>query len=123
MKVEKSLSKQTYSVSAIAIVDNNSSDETPGILKKNEIIENVIEGSAEMSSWRGIQIYYYRSRENTGGSGGFAQVISIAQEYNCDYIWAMDDDVLPELDCLEQLIKFCDNSSRMCIPCRCDELI
>lgn len=121
IKLLDALSKQTYSVSIIAIVDNNSSDETPAILMENGIIKNVIEGSTEMSFWRGIQINYYRSLENTGGSGGFAQVMSMAQEYDCDYIWAMDDDVLPETDCLEHLIKFCDNSSRMCIPCRCDE--
>lgn len=121
LKLLDALSKQTYPVASIAIVDNNSTDNTPLILKNKGIILNAVEGSIETSFWQEIKIYFYRSSENTGGSGGFAQVFSMAQKLDYDYIWAMDDDVLPEVDCLEQLILFNDASSRLCIPCRSDK--
>lgn len=84
--------KQTYSPTSIIIVDNNSSDGTDVMLRENGYLENPI-------------IQYHRLEENTGGSGGFHFGLNLAYEQQYDWIWIMDDDVSPELECLNELIK------------------
>lgn len=44
-------------------------------------------------------------QENVGGSGGFYRGIGQAYDDGYDWIWCMDDDVYPEPDCLENLLK------------------
>jgi glycosyltransferase involved in cell wall biosynthesis len=43
--------------------------------------------------------------ENTGSANGYAVAIKEAIKYGCEWIWCLDDDNLPELDALEQLIR------------------
>ena len=43
--------------------------------------------------------------ENLGGAGGFAAGCSWALERGADLVWLMDDDGLPEPDCLELLLQ------------------
>ncbi|MDE5822853.1 MAG: glycosyltransferase [Paramuribaculum sp.] len=45
------------------------------------------------------------TQENLGGAGGFYTGMKYACENGFDFVWVMDDDVLPEPDCLEILYK------------------
>ncbi len=41
---------------------------------------------------------------NTGGAGGFAAGVAWAVERGADLVWLMDDDGVPEPDCLDRLL-------------------
>lgn len=43
---------------------------------------------------------------NTGGAGGFAEGLSWALERGADLVWLMDDDGVPDPDCLDRLLEF-----------------
>jgi len=115
------LTKQTHRVEEIIIVDNHSADGTFALLLSKGIIKEAVENEITESEWEGIRINYYLNSENTGGSGGFEKAFQLALGHNCDYIWAMDDDVEPENDCLEMLLNNIDVDSKVCIPSRNDE--
>lgn len=91
-KCLESLLRQTFSLEKIIIIDNNSSDGTENFIKKNEYVENK-------------KIKYIRLNKNTGGSGGFHHGLRIALSENPDWFWLMDDDGLPDHQCLEMLLK------------------
>lgn len=116
-----SLCKQSYKISGIVIVDNNSEDGTPELLMHEGIINNLCVGKILKSVWNEIQIFYYRNTENTGGAGGFAKAFSIIRELPYDCIWVMDDDVAPDIECLRQMMTYLDDTARACIPCRGDD--
>lgn len=118
IKLLDGLFKQTKKVSSIVIVDNHSTDGTAEELIKRGIIEKSVEGRCEVSLYNDTKIHYYKNSENTGGSGGFKKAFELACEIECDYIWTMDDDVLPESDCLENLLKNIDDDYGVCIPNR-----
>ncbi|MEO9325937.1 glycosyltransferase family 2 protein [Nocardioides sp. C4-1] len=42
---------------------------------------------------------------NSGGAGGFADGLAWAVERGADLVWLMDDDGLPEPDCLDRLLE------------------
>lgn len=42
---------------------------------------------------------------NTGGAGGFSRGLSLAIERGADLVWLMDDDGLPDADCLRLLLQ------------------
>jgi len=42
-------------------------------------------------------------QENLGGAGGFNTGLKYGYENNYEWIWFMDDDVVPQSDCLEKL--------------------
>ena len=117
----KAISGQTYPVQEIIIVDNKSTDGTAAFLQDNQVITGAVEGKISKSSWRGIRISYYLNDRNSGGSGGFEKAFSIANRRPYDYIWAMDDDVEPESNCLEILLSHIDSQARVCIPSRNDD--
>ncbi len=48
------------------------------------------------------------TQENLGGAGGFHSGFKHAFERGHDWVWCMDDDGVPALDCLEQLLKVPD---------------
>lgn len=118
IKLLDGLFKQTKKVSSIVIVDNHSTDGTAEELIKRGIIEKSVEERCEVSLYNDTKIHYYKNSENTGGSGGFKKAFELACEIECDYIWTMDDDVLPESDCLENLLKNIDDDYGVCIPNR-----
>lgn len=118
IKLLDGLFKQTKKVSSIVIVDNHSTDGTAEELIKRGIIEKSVEGRCEVSLYNDTKIHYYKNSENTGGSGGFKKAFELTCEIECDYIWTMDDDVLPESDCLENLLKNIDDDYGVCIPNR-----
>lgn len=57
------------------------------------------------------------TQPNCGGAGGFARGIGYGFEHGYDWIWCMDDDVVPMPDCLEQLLGI-SPSSRIRAPFR-----
>ncbi len=121
LEVLHDLAAQTYPVSAILIYDNASQDGTPEFLKENGVIAAWRTDQTVQSEWKGIQIFYTRSASNLGGSGGFANVFRIAAGMDYDCVWAMDDDVSPDRDCLETLMKYLTRDAQLCLPCRTDE--
>ena len=46
---------------------------------------------------------------NRGGAGGFHEGLAWALERDADLVWLMDDDGLPDVDCLDQLLLETDN--------------
>lgn len=90
-KVVHGVLNQTKNVSKIIIVDNNSQDNTSEIVGLFKLSFN--------------NIVYHNTGSNLGGAGGFHAGFTIAEDYPYDYIWVMDDDCLPEPNCLEELLK------------------
>lgn len=80
------LRQQTIELNSIIVVNNGSTDGTEQWLDEQTDLDVI-------------------HQENVGGSGGFFRGIRHAYEKGCDWIWCMDDDVYPELDCLENLLK------------------
>lgn len=117
------LQKQSVKINKVFIFNNNSSDGTTEYLISQGYLDNQeykIEKCYPMER-QYFDIVYYVNKSNIGGSGGFSKVLGIALEEICDYIWIMDDDVLPEENCLELLLANMDNKVRACIPNRSDE--
>jgi len=51
------------------------------------------------------KIIVLNNKENKGSAGGYHEGIKYAYEQtNCDFIWLLDDDNLPEPDCLDKLL-------------------
>ena len=112
----EAIRKQTRPVDAIYIIDNASADGTPEVLKENgyilelppfnlsepyEIehkIGNLVDGNP-------INVFYVRMHENTGSAGGFYEGVKRGYERGYDWLWLMDDDGLPEKDCLNNLFN------------------
>lgn len=86
----QALQKQTEALAHIVIVNNNSSDGTTEYLADLE----------------GDQYIVHNVAQNIGGAAGFSLGMKIAyQQTNDDYFWIMDDDTIPDSDCLAQLLK------------------
>lgn len=84
---------QTKSVYKIIVIDNNSTDGTEELFSNGGSYENA-------------KIEFYKMKENLGGAGGFHEGFKLAMEdNNFDYLWIMDDDVIPDLDSLERLLE------------------
>jgi GT2 family glycosyltransferase len=81
------LQKQTCPADAIIVINNNSTDGTSDWLNTQESLTVV-------------------HQENLGGAGGFHRGIKEAYETGYDWVWVMDDDVEPAVDCLENLMKY-----------------
>ncbi|MCS6956132.1 MAG: glycosyltransferase family 2 protein, partial [Candidatus Calescibacterium sp.] len=112
----EAIRRQTRTVQGIYIIDNASTDGTPGFLKENGYInelppenlaepwekeftiENLVDGQE-------IRVYYVRMYENTGSGGGFHEGVKRAYEKGYDWLWLMDDDGFPTRDCLEKLLR------------------
>lgn len=81
------LRNQTVLPEEVIVVNNNSTDGT----------DEWLNGKDDL---------YIIHQENSGGSGGFHTGVKTAFERNADWIWIMDDDVIPERDCLEKLLSY-----------------
>lgn len=117
LKLLKALDDQTIELNTILIFDNHSTDNTRETLLSMGIINSYKEG--ELSENKKIKYYY--NDKNTGGSGGFNKGIQMAYELGYDYIWCMDDDVLPEKKCLEELRNNLKENVGICVPSRTDK--
>lgn len=87
----EALLKQTVKIQNIIIVDNNSTDGTEEMIKKHYLDNN--------------KIIYHKLENNTGGAGGFSKVVELSSQKEFDWLWLMDDDVIPEPNCLELLLE------------------
>lgn len=99
-KVIAAIRCQTMQVSAIIVINNESTD-----------------GTKEWLSAQSELISIHQA--NTGGSGGFFSGTKKAMELQNDWLWMMDDDVAPEADCLEHLLNYSDISQCL-IPLHID---
>ncbi|WP_181298511.1 dTDP-4-dehydrorhamnose reductase [Pseudomonas sp. Q2-TVG4-2] len=83
------INAQSRPCDAIIVVDNASNDGTEEMLLESEL-EN-------------LQVYVLS--HNTGASGGFSAGFRIAYQQGADFVWMMDDDVIPEPDALLKLLE------------------
>lgn len=87
-----SLQNQSLQLDKIIVINNGGEDEVFDWLKnKNGLI--VV------------------TQDNLGSSGGQYRAFEEVLKYECDWVWTMDDDVVPELDCLEKLCKYLEEST------------
>lgn len=84
-KVIGALKIQSRPLDKILIVNNGSTDGTTEWLQLQDDLT-------------------FLHQENLGGAGGFARGIQEAYDDGADWIWTMDDDVMPHIDCLETLL-------------------
>lgn len=82
----EALRSQTRIVDKIIVTNNGSSDGTTEWLAKQDDIQII-------------------NQSNTGSSGGQYTGFKAAYDTGYDWIWIMDDDVIPKPDCLEVLMK------------------
>ncbi|MGB0102288.1 MAG: glycosyltransferase [Nocardioides sp.] len=74
-------------VDEVLVVDNASTD-----------------GTGEWLAERGGKVLARTLRVNSGGAGGFHDGLDWAMERGAELAWLMDDDGLPDLDCLTTLL-------------------
>lgn len=82
-----SLGLQTRRLDDVIVIDNASSDATPRLIQAHPAVTDVV-----------------TLPENLGGAGGFAAGIAHALHRDADLVWIMDDDTVPRLDALENLL-------------------
>jgi len=92
MKVINGLLNQTLQPNRIIIINNNSTDGTADWLT---------ELSKKYSHITTI------TQDNTGSSGGQYTGTNIAYTMGYEWIWIMDDDVVPTTECLQNLMLHC----------------
>ncbi len=82
------LAAQTRPADHVLVVDNASTDGTPGLVRERyaDQVELVV------------------LSENGGGAGGFHEGLRLAHAAGHEWIWLMDDDTLPTPTALEELL-------------------
>jgi rhamnopyranosyl-N-acetylglucosaminyl-diphospho-decaprenol beta-1,3/1,4-galactofuranosyltransferase len=80
------IAAQTRPADRVIVVDNASDDGTPDLLAE-----------------RFPHLETVRTERNIGGAGGFAVGLSSALDGDCDAVWLMDDDTVPDSTALERL--------------------
>ncbi len=108
--------------------------ETPG-LDGVIVVDNAsTDGTGEWLTGLGTPgVRHVTLASNTGGAGGFHHGLDLAVDAGADLVWLMDDDGLPEADCLPLLLErarrdgldFCgpavlaeQDPARLCFPIR-----
>lgn len=82
--------RQTPDLHEIIVVNNASTDGT------TEFLETI--------SGEGVPVHVLTLAMNTGGAGGFHAGLAAAMNRGADLAWLMDDDGVPEADCLATLL-------------------
>ena len=80
----------------ILVIDNASTDGTGAWLAATS--------GAAPASEAGPEIHHRTLTENRGGAGGFHDGLAWAMERGADLAWLMDDDGMPDVDCLGTLL-------------------
>lgn len=88
-RVVDSLKKQTYPIARIVIVNNSSTDGTEKWLETLD-----------------ANLFVIIKQDNLGGAGGFYRGCKYAYDNEAEWVWMMDDDVYPKVDCLEKLVSW-----------------
>lgn len=83
----EALKAQTRSPDEIIVIDNASTDSTNNMMLVDF-----------------PNITYIQLTENIGGAGGYHEGMKFAYKKGYDWIWVMDDDSIPSLNSLEQLV-------------------
>lgn len=84
------LLNQTVDLKNILVIDNASTDGTEDYMRDQ--------------FGRSERVIYVRMKNNLGGAGGFSEGIRRAALMDTEYIWIMDDDTIPKVDALENLL-------------------
>lgn len=105
LKAIEGISNQTFPVDHIFIIDNFSTDGTIDVLK-NKFSDNK-------------KVTYTQLDKNTGSAGGFNDGIKMAYEGGAEWVWILDDDVSPDFNCLENLLRY-KNISKCIHPSKVD---
>ncbi|MGN0613936.1 MAG: glycosyltransferase family 2 protein [Porcipelethomonas sp.] len=92
MECLEAILKQSHPVDKVVLIDNNSNDGTYELLGEKGYIDN-------------SRIEYAKMDENLGGAGGFHEGMKRCRDYQYDWIWIMDDDTIPNTECLEKLLE------------------
>jgi GT2 family glycosyltransferase len=92
-----SLLNQTRKVDLIIIIDNGSSDGSLQHLKAAGLLSS-------------DRITYLHFSENQGPAAGFVRGFKEAIKHGFDYLWVMDDDVIPDQDALQYLLEACEKN-------------
>ena len=82
----------------VLIIDNHSTDGT------GEMVKELMASREETPDRDERDITYLNTGKNLGGSGGFSYGMKEAVKRGYKYLWIMDDDCVPERDCLEKLL-------------------
>src|SRR5690606_21582933 len=88
--LEAVLINSTRKVDELHVIINSSDSETIEIIKSFLPL--------------GITKISYEIFENIGPAGGFYFGLQRFLKSDCDYVWLMDDDIIPENNCLESLL-------------------
>ncbi len=89
---------QTRLTDEILVIDNASTD-----------------GTTEMLASRYQNVVVHRLPRNMGASGGFSEGVRVAYENGFDWIWLLDDDVVAEPQCLEELLEVAIESGKLIV--------
>lgn len=106
---------QSRRLDAIYIIDNHSTDGTyeelvnkglvaPSALHAEDVCEQVKVVDVPSPPGGSAAIHYVKMPENTGGAGGFHEGMKRGAAADFDWLWLMDDDLLPAGDALEALV-------------------
>jgi len=82
------LQQQTYPLNHILVINNASTD-----------------GTAEMLTSSFPDVEVRTMPENLGGAAGFRKGLEWAMELDVDWVWAMDDDTIPDPNSLKSLLE------------------
>ncbi|KRM20128.1 glycosyltransferase [Ligilactobacillus hayakitensis DSM 18933 = JCM 14209] len=104
INVIENLLNQNYNLDGILVFDNNSNDGTEKLLLKEKYIDQYQKEKITSKRLGELDFYYYKNGENLGGAGGFSKGVEIISQMQYDYVWIMDDDVLPEKNCLKVML-------------------
>lgn len=95
----KAIIEQSQKPNTVFIIDNASTDGTCELLKKHGLLNAIVND---------IELCYILLPYNQGGAGGFYCGIKKAYESPklFDAVWVMDDDGIPDKECLKNLTKY-----------------
>lgn len=86
------LLNQSIFLDKILVVNNCSTDGTEKMFEPG-------------SKFYQSNIELYTTSKNLGGAGGFCEGIKKADQMDCDFMWIMDDDTIPNENALKGLLK------------------
>lgn len=85
----EAIHSQSRPCDMVLVINNASSDDTLDFLRSGKY----------------PNIKVYSLRKNVGAAGGFNAGFRLAYDNGADYVWMMDDDVIPDSDALAKLLE------------------